>query len=67
MLITKEMTVAEVLKMDRTLAGIFLQHGLMCLGCPSATLESIEQAAMVHGIDLNLLITDLNEGYQGEQ
>ncbi len=67
MTINKEMTVAEVLSLDRTLAGIFLQHGLMCLGCPSASMESLEQASMVHGINLDFLLKDLNEAYEADQ
>ncbi|MBN2259174.1 MAG: DUF1858 domain-containing protein [Clostridiales bacterium] len=59
-MISKDMTVNEVLEKDRNLAGVFMQHGMMCIGCPSATMESIEQAAAVHGLNLNNLLTDLN-------
>ncbi|MCK5762763.1 MAG: DUF1858 domain-containing protein [Clostridiales bacterium] len=58
---TKDMTINEVLHANRALAGIFMQHGMMCIGCPSATMESLEQAAAVHGINLELLLKDLNE------
>ena len=61
MKITKDMTVSQVLDFDRNLAGVFMNHGMMCIGCPSATMESIEQAAAVHGLDLSKLLTDLNK------
>ncbi len=61
MKITKDMTVSQVLDFDRNLAGVFMSHGMMCIGCPSSTMESIEQAAAVHGLDLNKLLTDLNK------
>jgi hybrid cluster-associated redox disulfide protein len=59
--ITKEMTIAEALRVDRGAAPIFMQFGMHCLGCPSATGESIEDAAAVHGIDADALIKALND------
>jgi len=40
--------------------AIFERHGLGCLGCQAALFESIEQGAEVHGVDVDLLISDLN-------
>jgi hybrid cluster-associated redox disulfide protein len=31
-----------------------------CLGCPSAQAESLEEACMVHGIDADELINEIN-------
>lgn len=59
--ITKEMTIAEALRLDRGTAPIFMQYGMHCLGCPSATGESIEDAATVHGISVDELIKSLND------
>ena len=59
--ITKEMTIAEALRVDRGTAPIFMQYGMHCLGCPSATGESIEDAAAVHGISADELIKSLND------
>lgn len=58
--VTSQMTIMDVLSLDRGTASIFMQHGLHCLGCPHATSESIEEASMVHGIDAEDLIVDLN-------
>lgn len=59
--VTKDMTIAEVLRVDRGTAPIFMQFGMHCLGCPSASGESVEDASMVHGIDPDALINALNE------
>jgi hybrid cluster-associated redox disulfide protein len=59
--ITKDITIAEVLKRKPHAAGIFFAYGMPCLGCTIAIGESIEAAASVHGIDLNELLTRLNE------
>ncbi|SHJ94935.1 hybrid cluster protein-associated redox disulfide domain-containing protein [Anaerobranca californiensis DSM 14826] len=60
-MITKEMTIREVLQKDPKTAEVFMKYGMHCLGCPSATGESVAQAAMVHGIDVEKLIKELNE------
>jgi hybrid cluster-associated redox disulfide protein len=57
---TKEMSIAEVLKMDRGTASVFVEHGMHCLGCPHATAESLEEAGMAHGIDVDVLVDNLN-------
>ena len=59
--ITKNMSIAETLNIDRGTAPIFMQFGMYCLGCPAAMGESIEDAAAVHGIDVDALIKALNE------
>jgi len=59
--VSKDMTIAEVLRIDRTTAPIFMRFGMHCLGCPSATGESIADACAVHGIDADELVAKLNE------
>jgi hybrid cluster-associated redox disulfide protein len=58
--ITKDTIVADVLKMDQETAPIFIKHGLFCLGCPASSMESIEQAGTVHGLNIDELLKDLN-------
>lgn len=58
---TKEMTIREALEVNPKSADIFMSFGMHCIGCPTATGESIEQAAMVHGINVDLLLEKLNE------
>lgn len=59
--VTKDMIIADVLNMDKGTAPIFLSSGMHCLGCPSSSGESIEDACAIHGIDVDKLIADLNK------
>ena len=54
------MIISEILDLDRNLAPIFFNNGMHCLGCPSSSGESIEEACSVHGIDSQKLIDELN-------
>ena len=59
--VTKDTIIIDVLRMDEGTAPFFLEIGMHCLGCPSASGESIEQACMVHGVDADELVVKLNE------
>ncbi|WP_027340359.1 DUF1858 domain-containing protein [Halonatronum saccharophilum] len=61
MSIKKEDTISKVLKKYPETAKVFQSFGMHCLGCPTATNESIDQAAGVHGIDLDQLMEALNK------
>ena len=56
----KTMTIDEVLRTDPNVESILLGFGLHCLGCPCSRAETLEDAAMVHGIDIELLMEKLN-------
>lgn len=60
MQVTKDMTIMQVLNMDAGIADFLLNIGMHCLGCPSASGESLEQACMVHGADVEKLVSDIN-------
>ena len=63
MLVTKETIIGDVLKEDVTTAKFFLEIGMHCLGCPSATGVSIEMACAVHGVDADELVDKLNDHF----
>lgn len=65
--ITGDMIIADVLRMDRGTAPIFLNMGLHCLGCPSSTGESIEDSCAVHGMDVNEVLKQLNDYFESKQ
>jgi len=44
-----------------------MEIGMHCLGCPSAQMESLEEAAMVHGIDADLLVEKINAAKKAMQ
>ena len=54
--ITKEMTIGEILQTNPDVAPILMEAGMHCLGCPSAQGESLEEAAIVHGMDIDDLM-----------
>ena len=56
MTITKDMTIGEILRANPAVAPILLEAGMHCLGCPSAQGESLEEAAMVHGMNVEDLM-----------
>ena len=57
--ITKEMTIGEILRTNADVAPVLMEAGMHCLGCPSAQAESLEEAAMVHGMDINDLMAKI--------
>ena len=59
--VTKDTLIGDILDLDRDTAPYFLEMGMHCLGCPSARGESLEEACMVHGVDVNELIEKINK------
>ena len=58
---TKDMTIGEILRANPNVAPVLMAAGMHCLGCPSAQGESLEEAAMVHGIDIDVLMAAIAE------
>ncbi len=58
--VTKATMIGELLQIDSEVAPILLNIGMHCLGCPSSQMETIEEAAMVHGIDADDLVEEIN-------
>ena len=54
--ITKEMTIGEALRVKPEIAPVLMGMGMHCLGCPASQGESLEEAAMVHGINIDELM-----------
>jgi hybrid cluster-associated redox disulfide protein len=63
-MITKDMTVGQVLRTYPQTVQVFLELGMHCLGCPSSTMESIEGAALTHGKKPDELVLQLNKAIQ---
>lgn len=60
MKITKDMTIGEVVRSNPDSVEVLMGFGMGCVGCPSAQAETLEEAAMVHGLDLEALMAKLN-------
>ena len=65
--ITKETTLAEILKDPRT-EEILKKFNLPCLGCPMAKYEmeslKIGEICKMYGVDLGKLLKELNSVYK---
>ena len=59
--VTKDTMIGDLLDADRTTAKFLLEMGMHCLGCPSARGETLEEACMVHGVDVEELVQKINE------
>ncbi|HOA54841.1 MAG: DUF1858 domain-containing protein [Acetivibrionales bacterium] len=59
--VTKDMIIADILSLDRGTVPILLRIGMPCLGCPSASGETLEEACAVHGVDVDEIVKELNE------
>lgn len=57
--ITKDMTIGEILRSNPDVAPVLMNAGMHCLGCPSAQGETLEEAAMVHGMDIEALMKEI--------
>ncbi len=60
-MITKDLTVGEVLRIKEDAAQILMSFGMGCVGCPSSQAETIEEASKVHGLNLEELLNALNK------
>ena len=66
-MITPDMTIASVMRMDPEVAPVFMSYGMHCLYCPHASAESLAEASRVHGIDVNELVMALNTYFEAKK
>ena len=57
---SKDTKIGEILEVAPDKAEILLEIGMHCLGCPASQMETIEEACMVHGVDVNEVVEKLN-------
>ena len=65
--ITKDMVIGDLLAIDENFAAILMASGMHCVGCPSSQGEPLEEAAFVHGMNVNELLGRLNEYMETKQ
>ena len=58
--VNKDMLIGEIRQLDPNMAGVLMASGMHCVGCPSSQAESLEEAAMVHGLPVDLVVARLN-------
>ena len=62
--VTKDTTSGEVIQIDAGVIPILMGAGMHCVGCPSSAGETLEEAAMVHGIDSDMLVEEIQSYLQ---
>ncbi len=61
MKITKDILIGELLQLNPMMSAILMRVGMHCIGCPSSQGETLEEAAQVHGLNVDLLVAQLND------
>ena len=59
--VTKDMNIGEIIDNASETIPFFLDLGMHCLGCPSARGETVEEACLVHGVDVDEFVVNLNK------
>ncbi len=59
--INKDMLIGEILSKNPEVAPVLMEIGMHCLGCPASQMESLEEAAIVHGVNIDELVNKINE------
>lgn len=59
--ITKNTIIGDMLEFDRGIAVVLMQAGMHCVGCPASAGETLEEACMVHGMDADAVLKNIQE------
>jgi hybrid cluster-associated redox disulfide protein len=59
--VSKDMIIADLIQIDSNIIAILMRAGMHCIGCPASQGESLEEAAMVHGLDADMLVDQIND------
>lgn len=59
--VSKDMTIAEAISFDQGIIQILMANGMHCVGCPSSQAETLEEAALVHGMEVDTLMNSIQE------
>ena len=65
--IEKETIIGDVLDIAPETAPLFMAIGMHCLGCPASRGETVEEACMVHGVDVDEFLKHLNAFDEAQQ
>lgn len=58
--VNKDMLMGKLVRMDPVIVEVLLREGMHCIGCSSSQMETLEQACMVHGLDVDEVVEDIN-------
>lgn len=57
--VSADWTIGEILKSHPENAEVLLAAGMHCLGCPSSQMETLAEACMVHGLEVDVILDQL--------
>jgi len=66
-IITKNMTIGEIIQIKPKAAEILMRAGMGCVYCPMAAMETLAQGVEAHGIDVNKLLKELNQDAEAKK
>ena len=58
--VTRETLIGEVVNEYPEAIDVLFSIGMHCLGCPASQMESLEDACMVHGLDVAPVVDAIN-------
>ena len=64
--ITKKTLIGEMLQQDMGIAAVLMASGMHCVGCPASQMESLEEACMVHGMNVDEVLAAIHEYMEGQ-
>ena len=59
--VTKDMLIGQILQEDATVAPILMASGMHCIGCPASQGEALEEACIVHGMNVDEVLVQIND------
>ncbi|MFO3716691.1 MULTISPECIES: DUF1858 domain-containing protein [Anaerococcus] len=59
--ITRDMLIGEIIQAKPESINTLLMAGMGCISCPSSLYETLDEACMVHGMDPEYLLEELNK------
>ena len=67
MKVTLDTIIGDIVDCDENTAEIFLESGMHCITCPVSRMETVEEAALVHGVDADELVEKLNAYFESKK
>jgi hybrid cluster-associated redox disulfide protein len=64
-MITKEMTLEEIIRRHPETIAVFRKFRLDCQECQMAAYKSVDHCAEFHDLDIDLLLAELNRAASG--
>ena len=64
--IRADMTLGDIMQKKPEIIPILMEAGMHCVSCPAALMETLEEAAIVHGMNIDELMEYIEESLKRE-